>query len=72
MLDRARSGSIGSAGPACLYGPAMSDLLINIRVGMARFQLTRSFRIRVSRNECRRGLPRGWLQVHELFGWVRS
>jgi len=50
----------------------MSDLLINIRVGMTHFQLTRSFRVRVSRNECHRGLPHGWLQVYELFGWVRS
>lgn len=47
----------------------MSDLLINIRVGLYHFQLTRSFKASISRNAFHEGCPHGWFKVYEFMGW---
>lgn len=47
----------------------MSDLLINIRVGLYHFQLTRSFKVRISRNAMHEGYPFGRFKVYEFVGY---
>ena len=49
----------------------MSDTLVNIRLGVFHLQLTKSWRIRVSRNEFHRGNPDGRFAIYELFGLER-
>lgn len=44
----------------------MSDLLINIRVGLYHFKLTKIWTIKVSKNEYHRGYPYGFFQIHEF------
>jgi len=50
----------------------MSDLVINIRIGLYHFQLTRSFKIRISRNAMHEGYPFGRFKVYEFFGYRPS
>lgn len=47
----------------------MSDLLINIRLGVWHFQITRSLKVSVSRNARHEGYPHGRFQVYEFLGW---
>jgi hypothetical protein len=51
----------------------MSDLLINIRVGLYHFQLRRWWTspwFEVSRNDYHRGYKDGFFAVYEFFGWA--
>lgn len=47
----------------------MSDLLVNIRIGLYHFQLARSFKVRISRNDFHKGCPYGWFKVYEFMGY---
>lgn len=44
----------------------MSDCYINIRFGLYHFKLTRSWRIRIERNDFHMGYPFGFFAVYEF------
>lgn len=46
----------------------MSDLIINIRVGLYHFHVSRRLRVRVSRNDAHVGYPDGFCRVYTLLG----
>lgn len=49
----------------------MSNLIINIRVGLYHFQVERGFRtFRISRNESHAGYPDGFFQIHQFFNTI--
>jgi hypothetical protein len=48
----------------------MSDLVINIRVGLYHFQVSRTMRIRLSRNETHVGYRHGFFAVYKFF-WIQ-
>ncbi|WP_156382264.1 MULTISPECIES: hypothetical protein [unclassified Aureimonas] len=49
----------------------MSDCLVNVRIGLFHFQLSKSWRLRFSRNDFHRGYPDGRVAIYELFGLER-
>lgn len=44
----------------------MSDCYVNIRIGLYHFQLTKSWRIRVGRNEAHIGSLNGFFEIYEF------
>jgi hypothetical protein len=50
----------------------MSDLIINIRVGLYHFQVTEKYRIKILKNIVHKGYPNGFFWVYEFFGWTQT
>lgn len=49
----------------------MSDLIINIRIGLYHFQVSRTGRPRISRNDAHIGYPYGFFGLYEFPGTSR-
>lgn len=49
----------------------MSDLIINIRVGLYHFQV-KKWSISIKRNDVHKGYPDGFFWVYEFFGWTQT
>lgn len=50
----------------------MSDLLVNVRVGMYHVQLTSAWKLQIHKNLYHRGNSEGRFAVYELFGFVSA
>ena len=45
----------------------MSNLYINIRIGMYHFQVDFNWKVSVSKNEAHRGYPHGYFEIYQFF-----
>ena len=48
----------------------MSDLLINIRIGLYHFQLTNQYKMTIKRNDAHKDNHDGYFSIYEFFGLV--
>lgn len=44
----------------------MSDLILNIRIGLYHLQVTQQWRFRIRRNNSHRGYPDGFFAVYQI------
>lgn len=50
----------------------MSDLIINIRVGLYHLQVTDKYRVKILKNLAHKGYSNGFFYVYEFFGWTQT
>jgi len=52
----------------------MSDLIINIRIGLYHFQLSKKWEFGIEKNIAHIGYPHGFFKIYDFFpkGWNQS
>lgn len=46
----------------------MSNLIINIRVGLYHLQVTNDYKVEIVYNDAHKGFPDGFFAIYEFFG----
>lgn len=49
---------------------SMSNLYVNIRIGLYHLQITRQWKVNFSVNEAHKGYPKGFFGFYEFFGLI--
>ena len=50
----------------------MSELIINIRIGLYHFQVDKKIKIRIVRNDFHKGYNDGFFRIYEFLGYSKK